>query len=269
MNKQTKCLRQTNKQKQQQRAEKDALLATDDDHYGDHFKQRQAADSVHELRPAAHSNNDLVDSERVLPDHLATAGQQDDEAGCKQRSKRHALPGDADSGPSDKPAVVAGKAASDFEPAQPDELADPIEQSYTHDHGGKLKQSPAGVAIEAPNRNQEEEFEEFEGELLEDRPVSVGDQTRAPASRQDKKGKSSIWQNSLSRMSNKFSIFSGAGGTGSSSKQDKKAKRQPQIVHQQESQPIALDSWIETKVVSFVDEDCCCCCRCCCATQLF
>lgn len=63
----------------------------------------------------------------------------------------------------------------------------------------------------------------------------------------------SIWHNSISRMSNKFSLF---GGSNSSKSAGNNKLRHEQLDRQrehqlvQESMQLGLDSWIETKVVS-------------------
>lgn len=61
-----------------------------------------------------------------------------------------------------------------------------------------------------------------------------------------------LWQNSLSRMSNKFSIFS-AGGTGQSRKKAAAEKANSTGNGGQQALPpaVTLDAWIETKVVSY------------------
>lgn len=138
-----------------------------------------------------------------------------------------------------------------LEPAlQSNGFHNPAKQSASHDDRQQYKQSPPSVSLESRREESDPEEEEESGEKKRASELLT---------RKGKKNNSnSIWQNSLSRMSNKFSIFGGSQSKNNSTlakdkKQSKSKQPQIQIRHQQESQPIALDSWIETKVVSFVE----------------
>lgn len=72
-----------------------------------------------------------------------------------------------------------------------------------------------------------------------------------------KKRPNSLWQNSLSRMSNKFTIFGGGNSQSSTLMKSHRQLPADQSHHddhqdeQQQQQQVALDAWIEAKVVSY------------------
>lgn len=239
----------TQNQKREKRANKDALLASDDDHHGDHIKQRQAADRINRLHPAPNTNHDLVNSERILPNNLAssTGSSQQSANNSKQQQQQ--------------PYKQSHK--SPLSPTAAD--GSRIAPSERRPAGGPLEPE---AAIDARDQRAQQ-LATSDSQDDRGRPADVAERKLESAHRSsggNQSKKKNLWQNSLSRMSNKFSIF-GSSSAQSRAKQtsldlsgqsadniNNNNNNSTTIAKQSDdssaSVQVALDAWIETKVVS-------------------
>lgn len=228
-----------------------ALLASDDDHHGDHLKQRQIADCVGKLHSPAYSNNDLADNKRVLSNNLANIHEKDKQqyhndgsqsinsaaAPSANIQQQSSLLSKSNSRTSPPATPAASSGATDSPPA-------PNRKQQAKPTGGvyaPAKQLPPATSA-ASNQAGLSVVENNEE-----------DKKQANLNRNKKeKSKPNLWQNSLSRMSNKFSIFSGNTAKKSSPPSSNSSSNQQQDRNKQDlPASVTLDAWIETKVVSF------------------
>lgn len=226
----------------------DALLASDDDHHGDHLEQRQAANSIDKLRTPADADDVLADGGRILPDDLANFTAPAPARGTGDTSDgRQRGGGEPGRLPAGGPSWRAGAHGG----------------GRAHDcggHGGGHQQQPAATvgqpgapADDDPRRPARESGDterRLEAASHTDHQACGADQRRTGSGGASKqRAGASLWQNSLSRMSNKLNLFAG------STKRRTGAKSKPKAggggagadAHQEQ---VMLDSWIETKVVS-------------------
>lgn len=265
-----KCLpKQRLKYNKQPDGQQNALLAFNDDYDGDHLKQRQTADCLSELRSPLDSNNVLANTKRILSDNLANASEapRKSEQSTREDDNTDSFGGGGSS--SDKHKHQHSKRSLTSTSSRPSGGATDRANKSASSGGGSASQrrgdnhgcGPSAGGGRGSHSDQPAETANPSWTAAPTGATSDQVEVEQPSehSKTNKKP-ASLLQNSLSRMSSKFNLFgSGRGVSAALSRQSRGGKGKQDEISDKEStaaigssqQEVALDAWIETKVVSY------------------